>query len=169
MWGILSLALYVGALAVAAASDLIRYQIPNLASLTLITAFALVIPSISASALAAHAAAGLAVFGVAAIGFAAGICGGGDVKLLGATALWAGWNHLAALLLLTTIAGAVLALLLIAARRATARRPELRSGRWYSRLLSENEGVPYGVAIAFAGIAVLSQLDIAALPSPNSF
>ena len=169
MWGIISLALYIGALAVAAASDLIRYQIPNFASLALITAFALVTPSISAGTVAAHAAAGVVVFAVAAIGFAAGICGGGDVKLLGATALCTGWGSLAAFLMLTTIAGAVLALLLLTARRATARHPELRFGRWYSRLLSENEGVPYGVAIAFAGISVLSQLDLGALPPANSF
>jgi len=169
MWGILSLVLYVGALGFAAASDLIRYQIPNLASLALIAAFAFVLPSISAGTLAAHAAAGIVVFAVAAIGFAAGICGGGDVKLLGATALWTGWSNLAAFLLLTAIAGAVLALLLLAARRATARRPDLRFGRWYSRLLSDNEGVPYGVAIAFAGISVLSQLDLGALPPANSF
>ncbi len=169
MWVILSLVLYVGALAVAAASDLVRYQIPNLASLALIAAFALTVPAVSVAAVAAHAAAGLFVFAVAAIGFAAGICGGGDVKLLAATALWMGWHNLATFLLMTAVAGAFLALLLLAARRLTATRPELRFGRWYSRLLSEKEGIPYGAAIAFAGLTVLTQLGFGTVAVASSF
>src|SRR5579885_3021855 len=98
MWGIIAAGVYIVALAVAAGSDLIRYEIPNSTSLALIGSFALLAPSMSLGSSAAHAAAGLAVFAIACAAFAAGICGGGDVKLLGATSLWMGWQNLAAFL-----------------------------------------------------------------------
>lgn len=160
MWGIVALGFYVAALAVAAASDLVRYEIPNLASVALVAAFVLVAPSLPLAASAAHAATGLLIFVLASLAFIAGICGGGDVKLLGATAVWMGWRNVAVFLLLTAIAGSALALVLLAARRLAANRPHLKSGRWYSRLLSESEGVPYGVAIAASGLALVSQLGV---------
>jgi prepilin peptidase CpaA len=157
----LALAIYLIALAAAAINDLRCYEIPDIVSVTLVAAFLPTAASLPLSLSAWHAAAGLATFFAAAILFVTGICGGGDVKLLGATALWMGWQNLPEFLLFTALAGGVLALVLLAARKLAS--PGHKYGHWYSRLLHDSEGVPYGVAIAVAGVALSSRLGIVAL------
>jgi prepilin peptidase CpaA len=146
--------IYAAALIAAAVNDLARYEIPNVLSVALVAAFLPIALTQPVSLSAWHALAGAATFLVATFLFAAGICGGGDVKLLGATALWVGWGNLPDFLLVTALAGGALALLILVARKLAA--PERRFGHWYSQLLQNNAGVPYGVAIAVAGL-VLSQ------------
>src|SRR5437588_9932353 len=90
----IALATYLIALAVAAINDLLHYEIPDMSSVALVAAFLVMATYLPLSLSAWHALAGLATFLVAALLFAFGICGGGDVKLLGATALWMGWNNL---------------------------------------------------------------------------
>jgi prepilin peptidase CpaA len=157
--------IYATALIAAAINDLARYEIPDMLSVVLVAAFLPMAASLPLSLSAWHALTGLATFFVAAILFATGICGGGDVKLLGATALWMGWHNLPEFLLFTALAGGVLALLLIAARKLAP--VERKAGHWYSRLLHDSEGVPYGVAIAVAGLAMSSRLGIDALNGGN--
>jgi prepilin peptidase CpaA len=163
MWGTFAIGVYAAALAGAGASDLVRYQIPNAASLLLVGGFLLIAPALPSVTVVAHASAAIAVLIIGAIAFEAGIFGGGDAKLFAATALWMGWQHLAAFFLLTAVAGGLLALVLLAARRLADKRPQLRRGHWYSRLLSNGEGVPYGLAIAASGLVLLSQVGIAGL------
>lgn len=167
MWGTFAIGVYAAALAGAGASDLVRYQIPNAASLLLIGGFLLIAPALPSATVIAHAAAGIAVLIIAAVAFEAGIFGGGDAKLFAATALWMGWQHLAAFFVLTAVAGGLLALVLLAARRLADKRPQLRHGHWYSRLLSNDEGVPYGVAIAASGLILLSQLGVTDLAAAS--
>ena len=79
--------------------------------------------------------------------FAAGMMGGGDVKLIAALALWLPLVPLLNLLIVMSLAGGVVTLLMIAERR------------WRSKKGS-GEGVleiPYGVAIAFAGLLALRE------------
>ena len=163
MWGTLAIGVYAAALAGAGASDLVRYQIPNAASLLLVGGFLLIAPALPSATALAHASAAIAVLIIGAVAFEAGIFGGGDAKLFAATALWMGWQHLAAFFLLTAVAGGLLALVLLAVRRLADKRPQLRHGHWFSRLLSTDEGVPYGVAIAASGLVLLSQLGLADL------
>lgn len=161
----ITLGTYLIALVAAAINDLARYEIPDMLSVALVTAFLPMAAFLPISLSASHAFAGLATFIVAAALFAAGICGGGDVKLLGATALWMGWHNLPEFLLFTAVVGGVLAVLLIAARKLAP--VERKAGHWYSRLLHDSEGVPYGVAIAVAGLAMSSRLGIDALNGGN--
>jgi prepilin peptidase CpaA len=88
-------------------------------------------------------AVGAAVFLVFAGAFYAGMMGGGDVKLATALALWFSPRSTIQFLVLTSLAGGVLTLGVLAWHRAKRRegRPE----------------VPYGVAIAFGGLAILTQ------------
>ncbi len=88
-------------------------------------------------------AVGAAVFVVFAGAFYAGMMGGGDVKLAAALALWFSPQSTIKFLVLTSLAGGVLTLGVLAWHRAKRRqgRPE----------------VPYGVAIAFGGLAILTQ------------
>lgn len=85
---------------------------------------------------------GLAVFAGLAGLFALGAMGGGDVKLLSALALWLPWQPFLKLVVLMTLIGGVLTIV-VAVRHRIARR----EGRVQ---------VPYGVAIAAAGLWVLA-------------
>jgi prepilin peptidase CpaA len=153
---LIALTLYVAALAAAAVSDLVRYEIPNIVGLALIAGFALLVPVLPLAIIGAHMATAAAVFVVTALAFAFRIVGGGDAKLLAATALWMGWRDLPAFLLLTALAGALLGLALLLLRWLIGTSPVEK--RWYSRLLTPREGVPYGVAIAVAGLALVPRL-----------
>lgn len=90
-------------------------------------------------------ASALCVFVAGFALFAAGLTGGGDVKLLAAVSLWAGPRDLATLLLATTLAGAGLALLLVVPPFARAMRA-LRTGT--PAAAAPRDAMPYGVAIA---------------------
>lgn len=83
------------------------------------------------------------VFGLFAGAFAAGWMGGGDVKLIGALALWLPLGPFVTLLMVMSLAGGALTLLLLVERRwRPAERPL---------------EIPYGVAIAFAGLLALRE------------
>jgi len=88
-------------------------------------------------------AAGAAVFVVLAGAFFAGMMGGGDVKLAAALALWFPPLVTVKFLVLMSLAGGVLTVAVLAWHRFKRRggRPE----------------IPYGVAIAFGGLAILTQ------------
>jgi len=88
------------------------------------------------------AAAGI-VFAILAAAFYAGMMGGGDVKLAAALALWFSPVGTVKFLVLMSIAGGVLTLVILLWHRLRRRegRPE----------------IPYGVAIAFGGLAILAQ------------
>jgi prepilin peptidase CpaA len=88
-------------------------------------------------------ALGAGVFVLLAAAFYAGMMGGGDVKLAAALALWfSPWSTLRFLVLMS-IAGGVLTIVVLALHRARRKsgRPE----------------IPYGVAIAFGGLSILTQ------------
>jgi prepilin peptidase CpaA len=87
-----------------------------------------------------------AIFAVFAGLFALGLMGGGDVKLLGALALWLPWQEMGKLLVIMALVGGVITLTTLLYHRMRRRegQPE----------------VPYGVAIALAGLWVLGELNL---------
>src|SRR4051812_43313348 len=95
MVAVLILGILPLALAFAAINDLLTMTIPNRVSIGLLLAFFLLAP-LSGFALpdiGMSVVAGLAVFGVCFALFAMNVMGGGDAKLLTATAVWFGFNH----------------------------------------------------------------------------
>ena len=93
--------------------------------------------------IALQVAAAAMVFVLFAAAFYAGMMGGGDVKLAAALALWFSPFTTLRFIVLTSLAGGVLTLIVLVWHRARKRegRPE----------------VPYGVAIAAGGLAILTQ------------
>ncbi|HXQ52446.1 MAG TPA: prepilin peptidase [Stellaceae bacterium] len=156
-----ALAVYAVALAAAGVGDVVRFQIPNGLSVALVLAFVLFAPALPLAVTAWHLATGLAVLAATAAGFALRLMGGGDAKLIAATALWLGWRNLMPFLVLMVLAGGVLGLVVLVARRFAP--DPVAPGRWYSRVLARDEGVPYGLAIALAGLALLPRLSPALL------
>ncbi|HZP99675.1 MAG TPA: prepilin peptidase [Reyranella sp.] len=100
--------------------------------------------------LAATMLCAIALFGVGALAFAAGVLGGGDVKLLAAATLFAGPAQLLDFLTVTALAGGVLALAILAGAPIGPALPD-RDGTLRARLRS---GLPYGPAIAIGGLWV---------------
>ncbi|HVF83474.1 MAG TPA: prepilin peptidase [Sphingomicrobium sp.] len=85
----------------------------------------------------------LTVFALFALLFAAGLMGGGDVKLAAALALWFAPTAMLNLVVIMSLAGGVLTLFVLMRhrRRKPAGRPQ----------------VPYGVAIAAGAWAILAE------------
>jgi prepilin peptidase CpaA len=102
-----------------------------------------------------HVLVALAVFSVTTAFFAINWIGGGDVKLLTATALWAGPQHVASLLLIMSALGFVLAMVLMGLRtHDTFIAPCLPDNMFFSRLqaLAKQGQCPYGVPIGAAAL-----------------
>jgi len=83
------------------------------------------------------------VFALFAIAFAVGAMGGGDVKLLGAVALWLPAQAVPVLIVIMSLAGGALTLAMYIRHR-----------------LARHEGrleIPYGVAISFGALWLISE------------
>jgi prepilin peptidase CpaA len=103
-----------------------------------------------------HLAAGAIVLVFAFVFFTRGWIGGGDAKLAAATALWLGFDHLMPYLLYASLFGGALTLLLLQFRHAPLPAMLARQD-WAQRLHDRNSGVPYGIALAAAALAVYPQ------------
>ena len=92
---------------------------------------------------AVQLAAAAVVFVVLAGAFYFGMMGGGDVKLAAALALWFSPPEILKFLVVMSIAGGVLTIVILIAHRLRSKegRPQ----------------IPYGVAIAFGGLVILTQ------------
>jgi prepilin peptidase CpaA len=133
-------------LVVAAVIDVRTFTISNRLNLAVALSAPLYWLSISMSPwpdMAIQLAAGGIVFAILAGAFYAGMMGGGDVKLAAALALWFSPAGTLKFLVLMSLAGGILTLVILAWHRLRRRvgRPE----------------IPYGVAIAFGGLAILTQ------------
>ena len=149
------LTLFPAMMAFAASSDLFTMTISNRVSLMLVGGFFALaaITGVNAAEMISHLSAGCVVL-VAGFGlFARGIIGGGDAKLAAAAALWLGFDHLLPYLLLASLLGGALSVGLIWFRMTPL--PEwLARQAWIERLHGKDAGIPYGIALAAAALAV---------------
>ena len=143
------------AMAFAAISDLFTMTISNRLTLGLAVAFVALslVVGMDLHTFGLHWAAGGAVFAVAFTCFALGWVGGGDAKLASVTALWLGWVGTIEYIALASIFGGALTLLVLTFRRQVLPAFVVRQP-WIRRLHDQRAGVPYGVALAAAGLAV---------------
>ena len=152
------LMLFPAMMAFAASSDLLTMTISNRISLILLGGFlALALASgMGMTDALWHLAAGGALLVVGFGFFAQGWIGGGDAKLAAATALWLGFDHLLPYLIYASLLGGALTVLLIKFRMAPL--PEMLARQeWAQRLHHKDGGIPYGIALAAAALAVYPQ------------
>ena len=147
---------FAGFLIAACVTDLKDFRIPNAIPLALIALF--LIRAAATNDVVVwpdHLIAfGLTFLcGLAAFGF--GLMGGGDAKLIAATALWFGVTTLPTFLAITAIGGGLFALMLLALRHLASRRvlsgPSVVSTN-RPRLLDRRAPVPYALPIALSAL-----------------
>jgi prepilin peptidase CpaA len=154
------LAAFAILLVVAGWQDLRTLRIANRLSLATVVTFAvwaaagLALGRMSFTTLALAIACSVALFAIAVAGFAGGILGGGDVKLLAAASLFAGPAHIADFLVVTALSGGVIGLALLAGAPIGPAAPA-NDGTVRERL---RLGMPYGPAIAIGGLWIAAAL-----------
>lgn len=138
----------------AAISDMLSMTIANRVSLLLVATFAVVAPltGMELSAYAWHFAAGALVLGITFSLFAMGAMGGGDAKLLAATAVWMGMSYeLIVYAVYASIIGGLLTLFLVIYRGSPFAM--LTGTNIFLRHFADPKaGIPYGVALGIAGL-----------------
>jgi prepilin peptidase CpaA len=149
------LMLFPALMAFAASSDLLTMTISNRVSLILAGGFLVLalVSHMSMMDVLSHVGAAGIVLVVAFGFFSRGWIGGGDAKLAAATALWLGFEHLLPYLVYASLFGGALTLLLIQFRLAPLPAVLARQA-WVQRLHEKDGGVPYGIALAAAALAV---------------
>lgn len=93
--------------------------------------------------MAAQIGIALIVFGLFAALFALGCMGGGDVKLLGALALWFPWAALLSMLMAMSLLGGVVTIVTVLHHRLTRRLGQPQ--------------IPYGIAISVAALWLIGE------------
>lgn len=138
----------------AAVSDTLSMTIANRVALLLLVVFAVVAPLTGMGWVdyGWHFAAGALVLAVTFGMFALGGMGGGDAKLLSATAVWMGFSfHLIEYLVISAFLGGLLTLAILAYRGSNL---AMYTGRnmFLKNFANPKGGVPYGIALGIGGL-----------------
>ena len=144
---------FPGLMALAAAMDLMTMTIPNAIPLALALGYLALAAAVALppATLAFGLSCGLAVLLATFLMFCRHWIGGGDAKLAAATALWLGWGAILDYALAAAVIGGLLTLAILAAR-AVPLPKILARRRSIARLCRADAGVPYGIALAAAGL-----------------
>ena len=150
-------------MAFAAFSDMLTMTIANRVSILLIATFAIVAPltGMDMATYGWHFAAGAMVLVVTFGLFALGGFGGGDAKLLTATAVWCGFSDvLFDYMVMATLMGGVLTIFLLIWRNSFYAQYAGARFEFMHRLGRKDVGIPYGIALGLAGLAVAPSLPL---------
>lgn len=157
MMSSVALLLFPAGMALAATSDLLTMKISNKLVLLIVAAFFIVALAVQLplDLLGMHVLCAALVLAVGFAFFAFGWIGGGDAKLAAATALWLGFDLAVPFLVYSTLLGGVLTLAILGLRNLPL-MPVLARYGWLERLHDRKSGVPYGIALAIAGLLIYS-------------
>ncbi len=147
-----------GAVAFAAAMDLLTMRIPNRISLVMVLAFfpLALLGGMNAGDMAGHVGTGLLMLLVGVLLFIPGWFGGGDAKLMAAIGLWIGPENLVLYLFCVAMAGGMIAAAFCSVRSVPLPRVLLGEA-WALRLHRHDSGIPYGLALAAGALLVYPQ------------
>ncbi len=144
-----------------ALSDVATYTIPNWVSYGLAGLFAVFAAlTWERTPVLLHIGLGLAVFFLCIVFWKLRWLGGGDVKFVGAIALWMGPANILPFLVLLAVISGVFVLLLQYARRWNAYFQGSRLPDFVKRMIrkAEENAVPYGLPAAIAALIVVPEL-----------
>jgi len=147
-------------LVIAALKDASSMTIPNWISLVMIAGFIAMVPFTwqGLSNLGIHLLVGGTFLIIGFSMFAFGWLGGGDAKLMAATALWMTWPDAMYFVIYTAVFGGFLAFFLLVGRKFIPVR--LMTSQWMHTMFRDETKMPYGLAIAAAGIYTLPSSSI---------
>jgi prepilin peptidase CpaA len=148
-------------MAYAAFSDLFTMRIANWLVIAIAVAYFVMalVAQLEWPAIAVAAGTAAGVLAVAFTFFALNWIGGGDAKLVSASALWIGLGLLLQYLIYVALLGGALTLIILALRRFPL-PARLARHAWIDKLHNPKTGVPYGIALAIAAILVYPQTAI---------
>ncbi|MER0238712.1 prepilin peptidase [Fulvimarina sp. MAC8] len=140
----------------AAISDIMTMTIPNRLCILLAIAFpmAAYLCGMSTSDFLGHSSFGILAFLIGFAMFAANLMGGGDAKLLAATAFWIGPYDAMTYLVIASALGGLMAIGILYARSLAV---PVTGYVFADRLLTDKTGVPYGVALGISGLYVYAE------------
>ncbi len=150
-------------MAYAVFSDLLTMTIANRVSLLLLVTFAVVAPftGMDLATYGLHFAAGAMVLAITFGLFAMGGLGGGDAKLLSATAVWCGFGDpMIEYLLYATVYGAMLTVALVLWRGSMSAQFVGQHFAFMEKLGRKDIGVPYGIALGIAGLIAAPSMPL---------
>ena len=155
----LVIVIFMGLVVLAAARDMRELRIPNRVSIAILILYpAVVLGGGAPIDWPGAVAVGALVFAAGVALFAFGVMGGGDVKLMTVSALWAGPALIGDFLVATSLAGGLLAVfILVSARFGLAPLVGAVAGPGALEALVHGR-LPYGVAIAVGGLVVGARL-----------
>lgn len=139
----------------AAISDLLSMRIANGLVGLIVLAYAamVVLGGFGWTEISMSLAAAAIVLAISFAFFAFGWIGGGDAKLVSATTLWLGFGLMLQYMIYAALLGGALTLIILTLRRYPL--PAWLAGQaWIDRLHNPKTGVPYGIALAVAGLLV---------------
>lgn len=144
---------------VAAVYDAATLTIPNWLSGVLFGLFPVVAlaTGLSLGDTGVHAAVGLGALIAGMVLFAFHWIGGGDAKFFAAVSLYMGMSSVGVYLVTVVVAGGVLAFILLGARWVAKFGVPMD---WFLRFTRGGSVIPYGIAIAFGGLAVLPETQL---------
>jgi prepilin peptidase CpaA len=152
---------FPAALALAASMDLLTMTIPNRVCAALAIGYLVLALAIGVSLgdiMINMSCAGAVLAGMFTL-FACGVIGGGDAKLAAAISLWLGWGTMVDYGLTAALYGGALTLAILLGRRL-ALPVWLSRHEWIARLHDAKTGVPYGIALAAAGMMLYPHTQI---------
>jgi len=153
-------AMFPGLMVLSASMDFLTMRIPNLIPAALaIGYFVLAAGCLAPQAVLHDVSCSLAILLMTFAMFSLGWVGGGDAKLASATALWMGWSSILDYGVAAALCGGLVTLGLLMARARPlpailARLPAI------ARLHQREAGVPYGIALAVAGLIEFPHTEI---------
>jgi prepilin peptidase CpaA len=154
-------AVFPGLMLLSASMDLMTMTIPNAIPLALAIGYLALAAALGVppETVAFGLSCGLAILAAAFFLFSRNWIGGGDAKLAAAIAVWMGWDAIADYAVCASICGGLLTLAILALRAqplpvALARRA------WIARLSRPGAGVPYGIALAAAGLILFPRSPV---------
>lgn len=145
-----------------AISDMVSMTIANRVSVLLVATFMVLAPltGMEWSVYGLHLAAGALVLAITFAMFAIGGMGGGDAKLLAATAIWMGFGILLVeYLVFGAVFGGLLTLAILKFRSSPASTVALHN-IFLRHFADQKAGIPYGVALGVAGLMVYPETPL---------
>ncbi len=139
----------------AALNDANAMKIPNRIPVLAFLGFVVMIPLTWAGVpiLLEHLTVGVTLFAVGFAMFAFGWMGGGDSKLMAATAFWFTWHDVVHYMIATALFGGALTLFIMIGRSYIPVR--VLTTQWAQTMFRDETKIPYGLALAAGAIITL--------------